>query len=174
LGCGPGLPSITAASLGCNVIATDVDTMALQMVELAAVEQGFVKEGRFSTRIFDLTRIGDDGKEELPMADLYVMSDVFESGAVAKGAAWHVWRLLEDDNAGYDDTDDSSSSIRINNSRVWVFAQSDRAQRDIFLKSLKEYDSKLFANLDWNAHHEPDLDARLWLFDLNEMDVQYN
>lgn len=172
-----------AASLGCEVIATDLDVTAMQMVELAAAEQGFVhkmrsgeenkkNKGRLDTRRFDLT----SRREELPAADLYVMSDVFESGAVAKGAAWHVWRLLDDDADcddafyGSDDESDSDGSIK----RVWVFAQSDRAQRDIFLKSLKDYNSDLFADLNWDKNHEPDLDARIWLFDLDEMDVQYN
>ena len=40
LGCGPGLPSIVLANLGISeVIATDVDLIALQMVEKSAREQ---------------------------------------------------------------------------------------------------------------------------------------
>ena len=150
-GCGPGLPSLTAASLGATVIATDVDTTALQMVQLAAQEQGFVNDGRFVTQWFDLT-----SQDTLPEADLYVLSDVFESSSVATGAARHVKTLL-------DGTD---------NSKVWVFAQSDRAQREVFLKSLQEIDG--YDDLEWTINHEPEEDARIWLFDLNEMDVQYN
>ena len=133
------------------MIATDVDTTALQMVQLAAQEQGFVNDGRFFTQWFDLT-----SQDTLPEADLYVLSDVFESSSVATGAARHVKTLL-------DGTD---------NSKVWVFAQSDRAQREVFLKSLQEIDG--YDDLEWTINHEPEEDARIWLFDLNEMDVQYN
>ena len=150
-GCGPGLPSLTAASLGATVIATDVDTIALQMVQLAAQEQGFVNDGSFITQLFDLT-----SQHTLPEADLYVLSDVFESSSVATGAALHIKKLLDGSN----------------NSKVWVFAQSDRAQREVFLKSLQEIDG--YDHLEWTINHTPEEDARIWLFDLNEMDVQYN
>jgi hypothetical protein len=157
LGCGPGLPSLTAASVGARVIATDVDQMALQMVQFAALEQGWTNE-RVVTRVFDLTK-----RNQLPDADLYVLSDVFESSAVAKGAAWHVKTLLDINN------DVSAETKEV---RFWVFAQSDRAQREVFLNSLRELDS--FSHLEWNTNHEPDVDSRIWLFDLNEMGVQYN
>lgn len=150
------------------MIATDLDRAALDMVEMAAEEQGL--GDRLSTRTFDLTTTSSD-EIMLPVADLYVMSDVFESGLVAEGAAWHVRRLLSTntiDNATEDDTDNRRRA----QSRIWVFAQSDRAQREIFLESLRKMEG--YADIDWTADHEPDVDARIWLFDLNEMDVQYN
>ncbi|GFH60511.1 hypothetical protein CTEN210_16987 [Chaetoceros tenuissimus] len=42
LGCGPALPSITLANLGIKqVIASDLDKVALEMIEKAAEEQGY-------------------------------------------------------------------------------------------------------------------------------------
>jgi len=158
LGCGPGLPALTAASLGSRVIATDVDETALQMVQWAAEEQGFVNGNRFATEFFDLT-----AEDPLPNADLYVLSDVFESAEIAGGTAWHVKQLLDAKN----DRDAESGA-----SRLWIFAQSDRAQREVFLNSLREV--KEFEHVEWTMNHKPDLDARICLFDLNEMDVQYN
>lgn len=150
------MPSLTAAHVGASVVATDVDVVALEMVWAAAMEQGFINEDkndrRFVTRQFDLTK-----QDPLPEADLYVLSDVFESAKVAEGAAWHVTSLLSGSNS---------------NSRVWVFAQSDRAQRDAFLSSLRE--NLNFEHLEWQTNHNPTKDARIWLFDLNETDVQYN
>ena len=156
LGCGPGLPSLTAARLGCRVVATDLDEVALEMVRLAAEEQGHVDD-RFDTFKFDLT-----GDIPLPEADLYVLSDVFESAAVAEGAAEHVLSVL-----------DTACSLEGDESpRVWVFAQSDRAQRDIFLATLQRVDR--YRDLEWTMDHDPPSDAMIWLFDLNEIDVQYH
>mmetsp|Transcript_36869 Transcript_36869/g.77337 ORF Transcript_36869/g.77337 Transcript_36869/m.77337 type:complete len:292 (+) Transcript_36869:73-948(+) len=178
LGCGPGLPSLTAAKSGARrVIATDVDKLALEMVCAAAADQGFIKnhnnddddvaedweEQPFVTKQFDLTCRDNS----LPKADLYVLSDVFESAAVAEGAAWHVQSIL-------------SANQKIKNrdsSRVWVFAQSDRAQRDCFLEKIREWygdedDEQL--NVGWSMDHAPDRDEELWLFDLDETMVKYN
>ncbi|KAL7519904.1 hypothetical protein ACHAWX_004658 [Stephanocyclus meneghinianus] len=183
LGCGPGLPSLTAAKLGAaRVIATDVEDVALEMVRMAALEQEFCTEGvrdkngeRLVTQKFDLTL----KEESLPLADLYILSDVFESSRVAEGAAWHVKSLLGSSDNQLDrryksKSNDSYSVVdrATSTSRVWVFAQSDRAQRDSFLKSIREIHG--YQNLDWTTNHNPDKDARLWLFDLNEMGVQYN
>ncbi|KAL7465883.1 hypothetical protein ACHAXS_006191 [Conticribra weissflogii] len=180
LGCGPGLPSLTAAKIGAKrVIATDVDELALKMVRAAAIKQGFMKEQfdehdldnqQFFTQLFDLT----SKENRLPEADLYILSDVFESSAVAEGAAWHVQSLLsqtqqhrrneDHENGGYTD--------KKNNPRVWVFAQSDRAQRDYFLEKMREtFDSQLPG---WTSNHVPERDAALWLFDLDETNVLYN
>ena len=183
LGCGPGLPSLTAATLGAaRVIATDVDEVALEMVRMAALEQGFCREGardgegeRLVTQKFDLTL----KEESLPRADLYILSDVFESSRVAEGAAWHVKSLLGSGNNQLDreynrKANDNNAVVdaATSTSRVWVFAQSDRAQRDSFLKSIREIHG--YHDLDWTTNHNPEKDARLWLFDLNEMGVQYN
>jgi methylase of polypeptide subunit release factors len=176
LGCGPALPSLTAAKMGAKVIATDYDLFALEMVRAAAEEQGFVagdgEDQRFITRQFDLT----SKENELPSADLYIMSDVFESSAVAEGAAWHVQSLLSKS-----DNDDSVTKTTKNSddatkpmSRVWVFAQSDRSQRDFFLAKMRECHNFNNKTLGWTSNHTPDRDARLWLFDLDETVVQYN
>ena len=183
LGCGPGLPSLTAAKNGAReVIATDVDELALEMVHAAAIEQGFLPNNtyevgidynveeiqqQFVTRRFDLT----SQNEQLPNADLYILSDVFESSAVAEGAAWHIKTIL---------SENRQNIIRKTNDgkRVWVFAQSDRSQRDSFLASMREwFDENCDGEgriLDWTMNHNPDPDEQLWLFDLDETMVEYN
>lgn len=115
LGCGPGLPSLSAAAKGCRVVATDLDTLALELVEAAANEQGLEVE----TQQFDLVRNTLD-KSLLQRLDLVVSSDVFESEAVAKGAARVTQQCLEE------------------GLRVWVFAQSDRAQREFYIEALQQ------------------------------------
>jgi predicted nicotinamide N-methyase len=143
LGCGPGLPSLTAAAAGVGkVIATDLEPLALELVSSAALDQNLVNV--VETRLIDLC--GD----ELPQADLYVLSDVFESGSVAKGAA----RLLH-----------------ATNSPVWVFCQSDRAQREIFRNEMR---ALLGDNdLDWISMQNFDPSKRVCLFDVDESEVSY-
>jgi len=140
---------------GSEVIATDLDECALEMVEAAAREQGFLIDQRFQTQQFDLT----SRQNVLPDADLYVMSDVFESSNVAESAAYHVQSIL------------SKNSNSQSKRRVWVFAQSDRAQRETFLDVMREaYDE----TLEWSLNQNPDLDSELWLCDLDETAVEYN
>ena len=172
-GCGPGLPSIVAAatraascskredgdgaatgssSAGAKVIATDYDEFALRLVEAAAREQGL--DSVISTQIFDLTCT----ETEIPDADLYVMSDVFECRVVAVGAAKQTLRAL---NLG---------------KRVWIFAQSDRAQREIYRDHLNEL---LHENggvaVEWTelAASVQEHDDSLILFDVDETKVEY-
>lgn len=178
LGCGPGLPSLTAARCGARrVIATDVDEVALEMVRAAAIKQGFIdncvcddneqRVHRFVTRKFDLT----SQDHPFPKADLYVLSDVFESWSVAEGAAYHVQNVLSNNRKVIQGKDTEN-----NISRVWVFAQSDRAQRDFFLDKINEWyehnERRQF--LSWTTDHAPDHDNELWLFDLDETTVNYN
>ena len=147
----------TAAKKGAEVIATDIDEIALEMVEAAAKEQGYLVDNRFCTQKFDLT---SRQTSDLPDADLYILSDVFESGTVAEGAAFHIQSLLSKNNSN------KSNKRR----RVWVFAQSDRTQRDSFLNTMKQtYDD----SLEWSTQ-SPDLNRELWLFDLDETIVNYN
>lgn len=174
-GCGPGLPSLTFASLvqhGENgdqlqdrhlpcVYATDLDTFALEMVQEAARCQGLTD--LLTTQLLDLTL--KSSFEHLPEADLYLMADVFESSSVAKGAAQLTAKIL------------TSSPSRKNTKNdfeqypaVWIFAQSDRAQRDVFLNELcamLEDDT-----LDWHPMNEPP-QSRLWLCDVDETTVLY-
>lgn len=181
LGCGPGLPSLTAAKSGARkVIATDVDELALEMVHAAAVEQGFVDDDdtqdksenrQFVTKQFDLV----SQENQLPDADLYILSDVFESTAVAEGAALHVQRVLSKNRIQRNEQSNGDLS------RIWVFAQSDRAQRETFLEKMREWYKAGDRDSDdqlqlicWSMDYVPDPNRELWLFDLDETMVEYN
>ena len=173
-GCGPGLPSIVAASTRATckrdddgtatdshrararVIATDYDEFALRLVDAAAREQEL--DSILSTQIFDLTC----SESELPDADLYVMSDVFECREVAIGAAKQTLRAL---NLG---------------KRVWIFAQSDRAQREIYrdhLNALLEENGRVAVEWTEMASVQDNDDCleqeSLVLFDVDETKVEY-
>lgn len=157
LGCGPGLPSIAAAKLlDCNVIATDIDPLALELVNAAAYDQKL--SSKIRTEIVDLT------KSYLPEADIYLLSDVFETSDVATGAA----SLL------YNNVLCSSSSAE-DKKQIWVFCQSDRAQRDVFLNELK-----ILCNdetLEWKKKSQIienfNSMQRLVLWDVDESEVCY-
>lgn len=150
-GCGPGLPSLMAAKSGMgHVIATDVDGMALQLVQAAAREQGLEIE----TQILDLT----DDSLVLPQADLYLFSDVFESNAVARGAANVTKQIL------------SMQQQRNRDMRVWVFCQSDRVQRDMYLRELQQH---IITPLKWQDSDELSLDQSLWFCNVDESLVSY-
>ena len=141
LGCGPGLPALTAAAAGASkVIASDLESLALELVDAAARDQNLDVE----TRIIDLCG------NVLPSADIYLMSDVFESGTVAKGAAHLLYATT---------------------SNVWVFCQSDRAQRDIFRDELRKLSGD--EGLDWISIAEFDHSMRLCLFNVDESEVSY-
>eukprot|EP00977_Amphora_coffeiformis_P007101 scaffold1551_cov166-Amphora_coffeaeformis.AAC.6 len=155
-GCGPGLPSLTAALKCRRVIATDLDQFALQLVQTAAAEQGL--DNNVETIPFDLV----DPTLPLPEADLYVLSDVFESSTVAQGAARVVRQALQ------------------NRGRVWVFCQSDRAQRHAFLQDMRTYLAD--DSLDWQPpqqgppttdNNHDDGTQQLWLCDVDETTVFY-
>lgn len=143
LGCGPGLPSLVAAKMKCQrVIATDLDELALELVSAAAIEQGLTQ---VTTERIDLL------KEYLPIADLYILSDVFESGSVAQGAAFLTKKALD---AG---------------ARVWVFAQTDRAQREAYLTEVNKFDR----GITWIPMEGYDGTSKLVLFDIDEQEVKY-
>lgn len=143
LGCGPGLPSLAAAKWNCQkVIATDLDELALELVHAAAIMQGL---SQVTTERVDLLEL------YLPMADLYILSDVFESGAVAKGAAVLTQRALD---AG---------------ARVWVFAQTDRAQRDVYLAEVQRFQPQI----SWISMENYNANSKLSLFDIDEQFVNY-
>lgn len=151
LGCGPGLPSLTAARKCRRVIATDLDPFALKLVQTAAAEQGLPN---VQTQPFDLV---DHTTSSLPSADLYVLSDVFESSSVAHGAARVVLQALQQQQP----------------CRVWVFAQSDRAQREVFLQDLQKHLSD--KQLGWQNPRDGPFkdDESLWLCDVDETTVFY-
>jgi hypothetical protein len=159
-GCGPGLPSLIAASQGCSVLATDLDEFALDLVRTAAEEQGLDVQ----TLRFDLIADScDDEKRAIKSIherlgdtiDLIIFSDVFESTDVARGAAILTKHFL---NQG---------------SRVWAFAQSDRAQRVAFVEKLNELfsleggETLSFTDAPYNPKEA------LWLCDLDETKVIY-
>jgi hypothetical protein len=155
-GCGPGLPSLTAATCDgvCRVIATDLDSFALKLVQAAATAQDL---SGVATALFDLVSPSND----LPLADLYVLSDVFESAAVAQGAADLTRRALEQ------------------GSHVWVFAQSDRVQREVYLEELQgqmaSSSSDSTSVLTWSSLQDgpPTDGSRLWLCNVDETTVFY-
>lgn len=160
LGCGPGLPSLTAARVGVqHVIATDIDTLALELVQQAAREQQLTSN--LSTQQFDLLLTQqDDDQQSLPDADLYLLSDVFESNNVAIGAAHLTSRILLENS-------------KRSSSHVWVFAQTDRAQRDAYLVELRAllHDDK---TLRWTPFESgPSSSSKLWLCDVDETKVKY-
>jgi predicted nicotinamide N-methyase len=151
LGCGPGLPSLTAAQLGApRVVATDLDPFALQLVEAASQAQGW--QDRVVTQPLDLMSANQDA---IPPADLYLFSDVFESARVARGAA-EVSRLV------LEQSDEA---------KIWVFAQSDRACREDYLREMRTILKD--PSLNWIPLEEYDDNQRLFLCDLDETKVSY-
>jgi predicted nicotinamide N-methyase len=149
-GCGPGLPSLTAAHAGAaKVYATDLDAFALILVDAAAKEQNLSE--RVEAMPFDLV---DGSHDDIPLADLYVFSDVFESATVAKGAC----RV--------------SATVLQHGARVWVFAQSDRAQREVYLEEMRTVLGD--SSLSWSPVDEGiPANASLWLCDIDETAVFY-
>jgi hypothetical protein len=149
-GCGPGLPSLTAAFAGAKkVFATDLDTFALDLVTKAAQDQNLSE--RVEALPFDLI---NGELDDVPKADLYVFSDVFESASVAKGAARISERVLQQ------------------GSRVWVFAQSDRAQREVYLQEMRTILQD--NSLSWRPMGESSPEhVKLWLCDIDETTVKY-
>jgi len=175
-GCGPALPSLTLAKLGLvqTVIATDVDVFCLQMAKCAADAQDLKSD--FRTHVLDLILMGDAHDTTTGSdikADLYIMSDIFESSHVAIAAAKMTERVLEE------------------GAIVWCFAQSDRANREVYLKELRKLllkkDSHCgdLTNLKWRQLHDDDhffdtigkeqgsIFDRLILWDINEETVDY-
>jgi hypothetical protein len=57
-----------------------------------------------------------------------------------------------------------------NGARVWVFAQTDRAQREEYLTELNKIRK---SSLSWTAMDDFDESQALWLCDVNENTVSY-
>ena len=151
-GCGPALPSLTAAKQKAKkIFATDLDTFALELVQRAGKEQGF--DTVLETRKVDLTDDSSIGTV-IPKSDLFLFSDVFESSAVALGAARVTENALNE------------------GARVWVFAQSDRVQREVYLREMKtrlKDPSLCWAEIN---SYDPD-EHKLFLCDIDETTVCY-
>jgi len=145
----------------CKVIATDLDELALKLVEAAASAQQL--NSILQTSSFDLTtpipNQQDGGHVDCtdnnlmpPQADLYILSDVFESSKVARGAAAWTKKLLDD------------------GCQVWVFAQTDRAQREVYLDEIRQiHDS----DCQWFTLEQFTTKHGLWLCEVDETTVSY-
>lgn len=121
--------------------------------------------------------------------DLFVMSDVFECEAVAVGAARLTQRVLSWTEGSQDDIDNINNNIDgtrqsfRKKTRMWVFAQTDRAQREVYLRELRNLslplseeetgDSSSSPLLEWSAPGSYNLDDLLWLCDVDETLVDY-
>ena len=103
LGCGTGLPSLVAASLGASVVATDVSTLALQLLQ-AGWKGCHPQIGTLSSHIFDVT----DYTQPLPDADIVIASAVLYQVDLAEAFGKRVveacnagaWVILGDDVTG--------------------------------------------------------------------------
>ena len=84
--------------------------------------------------------------------DLVIFSDVFENDAVATGAAQVTRNFLE------------------RGTRVWTFAQSDRVQRDAYLKELNRHWTEESLQFEEGNY---DATKKLWLCDLDEITIKY-
>ena len=194
LGCGPGLPSLTSAAAAAalktkvdfQLIATDVDEFALDLVNAAAKEQGL--DHIVSTRILDLIQCGSEDWEEkknswMEDVDLFVMSDVFESNAVAIGAARFTQRVLSWPENDLIETNGQGREYNRRRKSMWVFSQTDRTQREVYLHELQKLSSELsggakddissLPSLDWKLPEAYGLEDRLWLCDVDETMVNY-
>jgi hypothetical protein len=165
-GCGPGLPSLTAAAtlhsrytasktensdhLDWSVYATDLDGFALDLVQAAAQEQSLDKN--LMTHQIDLLQDPKTYASILQDLDLAILSDVFENRDVAMGAATFTEYLLKQQ------------------TNVWVFCQSDRSQRDAFIDKLRELLVEPNLEFSNDTHEEGD---RLWLCNVDETKVVY-
>lgn len=156
-GCGPGLPSLAAAKLGATkVYATDLDEFALRLVEQASREQNLWDQ--VITKRFDLSDRSNIDQTNIPKADLYLFSDVFESSHVALGAAKVSQFILSN----------------YKHSRIWVFAQSDRACREGYLKEMRKcLQSPDLAWIPLDQYETGEGTSRLFLCDLDETQVSY-
>jgi SAM-dependent methyltransferase len=156
-GSGPGLPSLVAARIGaCQVYATDIDEFGLQLVQEAARQQDLSE--RITIQKLDLVNAYVD---QIPWADLYIISDVFENNAVAEGTA----RL-------------SANILARGSASVWTFAQSDRAPRETYLWELRRLVQD--ETLHWTPYdcQNPSnrilqYGSKLWLCDIDETNVFY-
>ena len=185
LGCGPGLPSLAAALLSntremqfdLQVIATDVDEFALDLVNSAATEQGL--NDIISTRVLDLIEAGREDWDEkknnawINDVDLFVMADVFESSDVAIGAARLTQRVLSLTEDNRNERGNQRQEVHRKPKRVLVFAQTDRSQREVYLEELQKNLSLHSSSLAWKPPELYGLEERLWLCDVDETLVKY-
>ena len=86
IGCGTGICSIAAAAVGADVLATDIDKLALQMTAAAAAVQGIP----IRTATFDAARV----ESPLPACDVLILSDLFVTNGLARTMACRVAEAL--------------------------------------------------------------------------------
>mmetsp|Transcript_6694 Transcript_6694/g.18176 ORF Transcript_6694/g.18176 Transcript_6694/m.18176 type:complete len:331 (+) Transcript_6694:58-1050(+) len=171
LGCGPGLPSIASARLGhAAVIATDLDAFCLRLVQRAAQDQRLIVQTRRVDLTWEVDEFVTNTQEWCDTVDLFVLSDVFENHAVATGAARITAHLLSQQQNSQEGAKSDKHGDR---PKVWVFAQSDRAQREVFLQEMR----MLLCDdtLAWSPMLDgPGRQGNLWLCDLEELQVRYS
>jgi predicted nicotinamide N-methyase len=103
LGCGTGLPSLMAASLGATVVATDISTVVLQLLQ-DGWKGCHPRKGSLVTQVFDVT----DYSVPLPDADIVIASAVLYEADLAEALGRRVveacaagaWVILGDDDTG--------------------------------------------------------------------------
>mmetsp|Transcript_28741 Transcript_28741/g.37722 ORF Transcript_28741/g.37722 Transcript_28741/m.37722 type:complete len:328 (-) Transcript_28741:417-1400(-) len=87
IGAGTGLVSLTALHFGGHVLATDVFSYSLELIEAASKLPSMAKlRGRLETAIFDVT-----SNQPLPSADIMVVSDLLYDRDIARTVAQRVW-----------------------------------------------------------------------------------
>ncbi|KAI2510395.1 hypothetical protein MHU86_3968 [Fragilaria crotonensis] len=79
LGCGTGLPSLVAASLGASVVATDISTVVLLLLQ-AGWKGCHPRKGNLSSQLFDIMKTSSP----LPQADVVIASAVLYDADLAK------------------------------------------------------------------------------------------
>ncbi|OEU16760.1 hypothetical protein FRACYDRAFT_239352 [Fragilariopsis cylindrus CCMP1102] len=195
----------TTSTTEVHVIATDVDEYALDLVNAAAIEQG-LDSSMISTRTYDLINGNDNDNNEneneccwMDDVDLFVMSDVFESAAVAIGAARLTYRVLYKKNTTT--TRSNNNNNNHNKAKFFVFSQNDRVQRDVYIRELRNLiqqskekeeegniggdqrddDDELVSSsslpslslLNWSTPESYNPDDLLWLCEVDETQVNY-
>jgi len=149
IGCGPGLPALTAAARGArHVLATDVDQFALKLVKKASFLQGLEN---LDTAKLDLLENGNP----IPPADLFIITDVFESTSVAVAAATLTSRVVEGK---------GKEAYGCFHSRNVCNVTHTLSNSNPELKNM----------LTWTPMNHGPSQGRLWLCDVDETAVKYS
>ena len=87
MGAGTGLEALTAATLGADVVAGDINRLTLELLQDAAKDAGV--GNRLQTQYLDLS-----GLDPLPFADVYLFCDVFYTKELAQHVARRCSEIL--------------------------------------------------------------------------------
>jgi predicted nicotinamide N-methyase len=93
LGCGTGLSTLMALSLGASVIAMDNNPITLGLIE-AAVDKNFGKQGRNRLETREFNVFSDN---ILPPCDYMILSDMLYSTALATRCAERAYEAISND-----------------------------------------------------------------------------